>query len=1129
MSTNRNIANLSITIVKTLVKMAGLGPVADMIDGSQECLNLLADIKNDALGNPNAKMIRSLNSIVNAELDTIQEELMATGLDEAWIEEVVSQLLEATRATIKTLAENDDALIIAVQQPEHFREQLRSGAAPVPDNAHGDMPALYGRILDCVAEEFLTLAPWSANFDRVALTNLLRCFSALEAQIARFEKSMHDRFDSLDKTIREGHENTCAQNQAIMAGLNSLSADVRNISSTRQPANLTNEVWGSRPARQAHWVERHPTSMGTILQDVIFSSPSSQRGSRSVLAGRAGSGKTSIAASIASRCESDKWSFVAWIDASSRSNIEGELIALGESVLGIQTDSKQEQRLKVQQVLATLRHIGKNRCLFVYDNVEGVDDLDGVLPDGSGVHIVVTTQRKSGWSNQKDWSIFTIGNFSRDESVKLLISVTKDSDRETADKLASDLGDLPLAVAQAATTCSRYYANLQDYYADLKATNIEELLEPIEGGHYSKGAIASLHLAVSSALSSIREPQVLTEARTILAALCYLAESGVPTQWLKRNNYRPSQNAYTILQDSSIIDQSTDGMTTSIHRLQALSLRRKWIERGAEDDALKHAARYLSTINDTHCLPHEILMGSADSNVKRAAIDQNTQSTNTIEIVDPAAKDLLSEILHGTVIVSDLEDYRSSLKRSRGHIIEQLVAISTQDHSKALLHTPSVIHVLSNTLQEADHFDLHHKALRLATAVRQAEVTQAANDEDLFTIHTCFATTLQKCGKVHDALQILDEVNIEKTEKGAHNTNRIYTLHHRLARTYQHIGRTDSAIALYEELLNAECSDLDITTESALTIRNDLALAYQNQLRIDESIPLLEQNLATYKMTFGESHEFTQVSRNNLAYAYRKVGRFNECLDLFSEAIKHLENRPNCIHSYLTALQNQSLALRDKAKEEHNQSSMATAIDLLMYSLDRHIDLLSAEHPNTLTARNNLADSLLDAGMTSEAILLHLESLREHIRILGPLHPYNLTVLNNLACAFFADGDRCAAITLLKCCLREYRHILGPDHHEAVAVRNTLAAFYRESGNLTEALEENLFNIRECERIIEPDLPHHILTLNNLALTFCKMNRHEEGLNKFDELALRYASLFGKQHPLVSTVREIRYHIYLDS
>lgn len=536
MSINSNVANLSITVVKTLVKMAGFGRVADMIDGGHECLNLLADIKNDALGDPNAEMIRSLNSAVKSELDTIQDALKHNGLGRKQVKQAAAQLAEAARETIKNLAEDDDALIRAVQQPQCFAEQLRGHAAPLPDYSSDEMHTHYETLLDRLAEEFLTLAPWSPNFNRVALTSLLRCFPALSERIDRLEKQINEGFNSV-------REDAAAHHQDLKNDLASLHEDLRNKTTNNRPTKLEDEVWGSRPAMQAHWVERHPTSMGTTLQDVIFSSPSSQSGSRSVLAGRAGSGKTSIAASIASRCESDKWSFVAWIDASSRSSIEGELIALGESVLGIQTDIKQEQRLKVEQVLATLRHIGKNRYLFVYDNVEGVDDLDGVLPDGSGVHIVVTTQRKSGWSNQKDWSIFTIGNFSRDESVKLLISVTKDSDRETADELASDLGNLPLAVAQAAATCSRYYANLQDYYADLKATNIEELLEPIEGGHYSKGAIASLRLAASSALSSIRDPQVQTEAQTILAALCYLAESGVPTQWFKSRNHLPSQKS----------------------------------------------------------------------------------------------------------------------------------------------------------------------------------------------------------------------------------------------------------------------------------------------------------------------------------------------------------------------------------------------------------------------------------------------------------------------------------------------------------------------------------------------------------------------------------------------------------
>ena len=122
MSTNRNVANLSITIVKTLVKMAGLGPVADMIDGSQECLNLLADITNDALGHPNAEMIRSLKGSVRSELEAIQDALKQDGLNRKQIKQALAQLSEAAHETIKELAEDDDALIRALQQPERFAQ-----------------------------------------------------------------------------------------------------------------------------------------------------------------------------------------------------------------------------------------------------------------------------------------------------------------------------------------------------------------------------------------------------------------------------------------------------------------------------------------------------------------------------------------------------------------------------------------------------------------------------------------------------------------------------------------------------------------------------------------------------------------------------------------------------------------------------------------------------------------------------------------------------------------------------------------------------------------------------------------------------------------------------------------------
>ena len=133
MSTNRNVANLSIAFVKTLVKMAGFGFAADMIDGAQECLNLLADLKNDTLGNPNAEMIRRLNGAVKSELDAIEGALTQNGMSRKQIEQALAQLSDAARQTIKDLAEDDDALIRAVQQPERFAQELRAHAAPLPD------------------------------------------------------------------------------------------------------------------------------------------------------------------------------------------------------------------------------------------------------------------------------------------------------------------------------------------------------------------------------------------------------------------------------------------------------------------------------------------------------------------------------------------------------------------------------------------------------------------------------------------------------------------------------------------------------------------------------------------------------------------------------------------------------------------------------------------------------------------------------------------------------------------------------------------------------------------------------------------------------------------------------------
>ena len=937
MSTNSNVANLSITVVKTLVKMAGFGFAADMIDGAQECLNLLADIKNDALGNPNAEMIRSLNGAVRSELDAIQDALKHDGLGRKQVKQAAAQLAEAARETITALAEDDDALIRAVQQPQCFAEQLRGHAAPLPDYSSDEIQTHYETLLDRIAAEFLTLAPWSPNFNRVALTSLLRCFPALSERIDRLEKQINEGFNSV-------REDAAAHHQDLKNDLASLHEDLRNKTTNSRPTKLEDEVWGSRPATLKHWIERDPTSNGITLHDTIFSSPSSQRGSRCVLFGRAGSGKTSLAASIARRCESDKWSLVAWVDASTRSAIESGLIALGESVLCVQTNTQQDQRFRVEQVLAIFRNTSKNKCLFVYDNVEGVDYLDGVLPDGPGVHVVVTTRRNSGWSNQEDWNIYALGNFTRDESVTHLLSVTKDTDQTTAGKLASYLGDLPLAIAQAAATSSRYYSNLHDYYVSLQATNVEELLEPIEGAHYSKGAIASLQLAASSALSSITDHEVHTEAETILATLCYLAESGVPTQWLKPNNHLPSQKAYTILQASSIIDQSSDGKTTSIHRLQAHALRTSHDSRIAHEGILI-TSRFLDKIN-------------------------RTQYDEDIDIL-------------------------SQSRQITYQLINQFSTLCSQSYSKALFDYPQVQQCLFDTLRMAVSASsiLSSAAIRLAQAFSITEGTLGASHPKITRARSDLARAHFMASQ-YSAAASLHQVTT------THFLNTLGPAHpdtikarNELAWTYRWAGQYADAIAVHKEIIAQLTSALGPQHPDTIKALTLSVSTYSSSEPDADVTTFVKEIVANLTNILGPEHPATIKARKELAWTYWRAGQYADAIAVYKETIAGLTNALGPQHRDTIEARNE-LAWTYRRAGQH-----ADAIAVHKETIADLTNALGPQHRDTIKARNELASTYLRAGQHADAIALYEQLLTDSIRVLGEDHPLTTTVRENLEAA----------------------------------------------------------------------------------------------------------------------------------
>ena len=107
---------------------------------------------------------------------------------------------------------------------------------------------------------------------------------------------------------------------------------------------------------------------------------------------------------------------------------------------------------------------GRSRWLLVFDNAEDPDDLTPWLPDGPG-HLIITSRSPAwtGVAQPVDVDVFT-----RAESVALLHTHLPHLADADADRLADALGDLPLAIGQAAGLLAETRIGVGTYLAELE-------------------------------------------------------------------------------------------------------------------------------------------------------------------------------------------------------------------------------------------------------------------------------------------------------------------------------------------------------------------------------------------------------------------------------------------------------------------------------------------------------------------------------------------------------------------------------------------------------------------------------------------------------------------------------------
>jgi len=315
-------------------------------------------------GDADDQLAKQIAEILADKTRSMYEAYRAQGIDEERLGGVVTEV----EILFNKVVENDELLLLAVNDPNSFSEVLQDDIRQRRKNIESRLEPYFDKLVKAAVDEYVKLAPWSPKFQIEAL------------------KDLTNKVDGILK-------NTAKESV----------------------------IFGRRPdIADSYYIEREEQ---VRLYNLVKEDPRL----RLVLVGMHGCGKSQLASDLAQRCEKQEWSLVAWINAASRESVQSDLAELAQRLPIDRSDEPTQDQL-INRCLDYFKSANATDRLIVFDNVEDINDLTGLVPRGNGLRVVATTTNEYGWKNQS-WDQIKIGVFSREDSIELYEQVLADQER----------------------------------------------------------------------------------------------------------------------------------------------------------------------------------------------------------------------------------------------------------------------------------------------------------------------------------------------------------------------------------------------------------------------------------------------------------------------------------------------------------------------------------------------------------------------------------------------------------------------------------------------------------------------------------------------------------------------------
>lgn len=863
------VVGVGAALTKMFLRACDAASDADLIGDGQELLGTLLGALRRT-DESRGQIERRVSQTLANRLQAMQNRYGSQSVDPG----LLSGACTEVEIILDEIANDDGLLLSAVRSPESFPEKLRGYAAERRTNVESAAEPYFDELIEAVATQYAAFAPWSPRFQIEAFKSIL---------------SGIDEINDKSRRSLQAHEMTHEMLDTVLSNL----AEV-----TRHEVKPRRILFGSRPdvATGSRFVARvEKDQLNELITDTTKQ--------RTVLVGMRGCGKTQLAAALAKQCEDANWSLVAWVDAVSPESIKSALVELAKE-LKLDTSDQPTQEQIIARCLNSLRSSEASDRLIIFDNVESINDLRGLVPTGDGLRVVATTTSNTGWDSQ-GWGTITVGVFDREKSINYLLNTTSSTDHKAADTLAHRLGDLPLALAQAATTARNGDLSLARYLDRLDSYGSERVIRPVPGDYYTDDVATALCMAIEDALENLSDP-MRRSARRQLGALVLLAESGVPTRWLdpsiEQKDDQELQGAHQIEDEDahdaltelihrSIVQQSADGSTTMLHRLQALAFRESWSQ-DEQKEALEATADLLGSV-------------TIDSARRSDAYRRQFETLN---------------------------------------LIRHLRHIGTGANAPELLADQRILESINHAFNHAEDLLLADDAITLQDIFKYLVLLFDRCNSTLIILRAQIASAYKQAGRAHEAVPAVVELQSDCIETLGHTAQLTMVVKNLLAGIYRDTGRFAEAIDAYEQLISNMTDALGPNSLESLTIKNNLAVAYAASGDTFTAIDLHTQSVTESTQIFGPTHPATLTVRNNLAAAMVKAGMLNEALSLYSKLaddsiatlgisdLRTIDTRNDLAHCYTliqqydkaTALYEDNLAILARTYGEQYRKTQET-------------------------------------------------------------------------------------------------------------------------------------------------------------------------------------------------------------